>query len=360
MSTGIAKAPEKKAPQLCQEMILASRDRFAAALGKQMPVEKLAATVALIVARNPKLPECGIASIVLAAFTGATLGLSSDPVRGEFYIVPFKDKLGRMIATPMIGYKGKIKLGFRGGVQRVSASEVCEGDEFAEVRGLAPNLTHTVKHPRGNIIGAYAIVWLKDNPFPVFSYMTVEEIETIRQRAPSRNSPAWTDSYPEQCKKTAIHRVFKYIQLDLPEPVLSAMELDDSPDAASEMRQVFGTEVPAVVAELETESGAGDTGDAPPASAPPPPAVRTKAASKAPPPPPVAAEPAPAPGPLGGEVLPPLANGLDPQTVLAFIKQDGGSPMTATSLDQALPRYLATVTADPAAWQAKLEAYLAK
>lgn len=359
MSSNIAKAPEKKAPQLCQEMILASRDRFAAALGKQMPVEKLAATVALIVARNPKLPECGIASIVLAAFTGATLGLSSDPVRGEFYIVPFKDKdTGRLVATPVIGYKGKIKLGFRGGLQQVFACEVCENDDFKQVWGLNPSVIHDVtKYPRGKIIGAYAVAWMKDNPRPSFAYMTVDEIESIRQRAPSANSPAWRNHYGEQCKKTAIHRMFKMIQLDLPDAVLSAMALDDSPDAASEMKQVFGAELPAVVAELDapeiTEPSTEDSSATPPppaSSQPPPP--RPKPTAKAPPPP-VASAAMPAMTIIG-----PLTQGLSHDTILGFVRAEGGCPITATSLDQCHATYLASIQADPEAWKQRLNATL--
>ena len=117
MST-IAKR-ETPPSQQASAMILASRDRFAAALGKQMTVDQLAATVALTVARTPGLAECSTASVVLAAFTGATLGLSPDPIRGEFYLVPFKKA-----ATPIIGYKGLVKLARRGGLEDVVGASV--------------------------------------------------------------------------------------------------------------------------------------------------------------------------------------------------------------------------------------------
>lgn len=349
MSTGIAKR-ETPPSQQASAMILASRDRFAAALGKQMTVDQLAATVALTVARTPGLAECSTASVVLAAFTGATLGLSPDPIRGEFYLVPFKKA-----ATPIIGYKGLIKLARRGGLERIMASEVCAGDEFEEILGASPDLKHRKKEPRGEVIGYYAICWLKDNPYPTWSYLPAEEVDGIRRRAPSGNSPAWKDSPGEMGKKTAARRLLKMIQLDLPDQSMVAMEVEDTEAGADEMKRVFAADLPALEeAEPEPETA---TDAAPAATAPPPPPPPPRK-TKAPPPPPVAAEPAPLLS--GAAIIGPLTAGLTTETVLDFIKDwsPPGAPSTATSLDQVLQAHLEIVQRDPADWKAKLNAWL--
>lgn len=325
--------------QQASAMILASRDRFAAALGAKMTVEQLAATLALTVARTPGLAECSTASIVLAAFTGATLGLSPDPIRGEFYLVPFKKS-----ATPVIGYKGLIKLARRGGLERIMAHVVQAGDQFEETLGAAPDLKHSPSY-KGEWLGAYAICWLKDNPYPTWAYLRADEIESIRKRSPSGNSPAWKDSPGEMWKKTAIRRLLKLLNLDLPEPALAAMEAEDTESGAGDMKRVFASDLPALD-EPATEPVAED----PPAVAPPPTAPAAPAA-KAPP---------PAPLLNAREVLLPLADGLPVETVLAFVRTEAGCPVTASSIDQTRQDYLAKAHADPVAWRQRLDAYLSK
>jgi recombination protein RecT len=182
--------------------------------------------LAIAVCQKPELRSCSPDSILVGIWDCAKLGLELD-VRGSAHLVPFGGK-----ATLVIGYRGLIDLAKRSGeIGKMEARCVYEGDEFQE-----PEYTPALKFrhkpcitgKQGKMLGAYAVAFFRGaNIDPQLEYMSVEAIEAIRNKAASRNSPAWTDaaSYPQMCKKTVIRRLCNLLQLT-PE-VAEAIARDD-------------------------------------------------------------------------------------------------------------------------------------
>jgi recombination protein RecT len=360
MSTAIAK-PEKPFSQTIQELIVASGPRFAGAISKRVTADRLASIVCLSVATNEKLAACSSASLVQSALRSAQLGLSLDPVLGEAYLVPYKG-----VATFQPGYRGLLKLAYRGGLRKAYAYVVRQGEPFKVTLGLAPNIAHEPGYDMGaSVTHAYAVVYLPGGDVD-FEVMSWDEIEAIRQASPSGNSPAWMAPHtrPEMEKKTVLKRLLKRQNLQWESPEIEALVKGDDDDAT--MPRVFAAPMPQLAAapttEPETEPATSET-VAPVAPAAP-------AASAPPPPPPPPAPPAPRPKPKapapdapllsGSAILGPLTEGLDVAMVLDFVRDwsPPGAPATATSLDQVMQEHLLIVQRDPAGWRTKLNAWL--
>lgn len=112
-------------------------------LGDPDRAKRFVASVSSAVGANPALQECDAKSIVTAALLGESLNLSPSPQLGQYYMVPFenklkdadgktvyqrdadgnikKDKNGRWMAVTeskaqfVLGYKGYIQLALRSG-----------------------------------------------------------------------------------------------------------------------------------------------------------------------------------------------------------------------------------------------------
>lgn len=73
------------------------------------------------VSANPALQECEPATILSAAFLGEGLKLSPSPQLGQYYMVPYERKVGKVKvkqAQFQLGYKGYIQLAIRSGYYR--------------------------------------------------------------------------------------------------------------------------------------------------------------------------------------------------------------------------------------------------
>ncbi len=95
------------------------------------------------VSTNPALAECDHGTILAAAFLGAALKLSPSPQLGQYYFVPYKEKIKgtneyRMVAQFQLGYKGYIQLAIRSGqykklnVLAIKESELINYDPLNE------------------------------------------------------------------------------------------------------------------------------------------------------------------------------------------------------------------------------------
>lgn len=340
-TTGIAK-PAVPVSQQAQTMIYQMRDRFALALGKRVTVEKLGSMVALAVAGNRALEECSAGSIVQSAYRAAMLNLSPDPVLGEAYIVPYKQT-----ATLQIGYKGMIKLALRGGVRKIYAQVVREGEPFAATLGIHPDLTHTPGYGDGAPTHAYAVAWLASGEVD-FEVLAWAEVLASKARSKAGGNGPWVTDPLEMAKKTAIRRLCKRLNLEYESADAVALIASDDDDAGA-VRRVFASPLPELDALASEFAPDAEQETPPPTSAPPPP-PRAKAK-------------APAPEPLlsGSAILGPLTEGLEVSMVLDFVREwnPPGAPATATSLDQVLQEHLLIVQRDPTDWKAKLSAWLA-
>lgn len=78
---------------------------------------------------NPTLQECDNQSILSAALLGESLKLSPSPQLGNYYMVPFNDKVRGKIASFQIGYKGYIQLAIRSGqYKKLNVLSIKEGE----------------------------------------------------------------------------------------------------------------------------------------------------------------------------------------------------------------------------------------
>ena len=212
------------------------RDSIAASLPRHVTPERLIKTMLVAANRNAKLLQCTQASILETINRAAELGLDLSGTLGEAYPVPFtnsvKDAQGNWTKQTqcqlIIGYRGLEKLAWQSGeVGMIDAEVVHERDTFIFKKGFDPRLEWEPCRDgdRGDPIGAYALIITKLGG-RMARFMTVADIEKIRQGAQSKDSPAWKNHWGEMARKTALRRVLKDAPLST-EKLVRAMEVDD-------------------------------------------------------------------------------------------------------------------------------------
>lgn len=196
--------------------------RFAQALGRIMPVERLMRTVVVSAERTPALLECDRQSLFNAAMTFAVLGLEVDGVTGQGFLIPFNDrKGGRKVVQPVIGYLGYNTLAARAGMT-VTGRVVREGDglEFDEATGVVHHfrkLGGEAGPDKRRITGAWARAAAKDRP-PVLRVLSIDELLAVKAKSPRGQQPPWSDEeigFPAMCEKTAKRRLRRDMPLSV-------------------------------------------------------------------------------------------------------------------------------------------------
>lgn len=77
---------------------------------------------------NKELQTCSNSSILSAALLGESLNLSPSPQLGQYYLVPFNNKDGK-VAQFQLGYKGYIQLAIRSGqYKKINVLAIKEGE----------------------------------------------------------------------------------------------------------------------------------------------------------------------------------------------------------------------------------------
>lgn len=157
----------------------------------------------------PKLMQCSPASLMAAMMTVGQLGLEPDKATGHVYLIPY----GREVQV-VIGYRGLIELARRSGqIKSIMARIAYAGDEFEIRLGTDEGITHRpALKGRGDPIAVYAVATLNDGT-QVFDWMTVEEVEAVRERSRSGKSGPWTTDWGEMARKTVVRRLAKYLPL---------------------------------------------------------------------------------------------------------------------------------------------------
>ena len=158
---------------------------------------------------DPAILACSDASIWLALMHTAQLGLVPSGIGGA-YLVPY-GKTCQMV----ISYQGYIELALRGGVRKIEASVVYEGDDFEIRRGTDPYVRHVpdfdAVHDDGSLLGvrgAYAVAWLPGD-LQIAEPMRLDQITRIRDL--TRGGAVWKTHPVEMARKTAVRRLFKYL-----------------------------------------------------------------------------------------------------------------------------------------------------
>src|SRR5262245_37230370 len=186
--------------------------RFAQALGKTMPVERLIRTVMVSVERLPKLLECDRQSLFNSAMSAACLGLEVDGVTGQAYLIPFKGK-----AQLVIGYKGYNTMAARSGIT-ITGEVVREGDEFDYDLGEGW-IKHKPHGSKGRIVGAWAKAAAQGRP-AIVKVMTIDDLLDVKKRSPgaARTDSPWNDpaiGFPAMCEKTVKRRLARSLPLNV-------------------------------------------------------------------------------------------------------------------------------------------------
>lgn len=175
-------------------------------------------------------------SLMKALHEAATLKLVPTGVLGSAYIVPRSNRqTGRKEAYFQIGYRGLIELVMRSGhVSKCEARVVHEKDTFALFYGTNPRVDHTpfIDGDPGKVRGAYFVAFMRDGS-TVIEYMSVDQINAIRERSPAKNSGPWVTDYEEMCRKTVTRRGVKYLPMSI--EVQQAVGFDDAGETAGEV-----------------------------------------------------------------------------------------------------------------------------
>lgn len=214
-----------------------------------------------ISARNqtPKLAECDMSSFLSCCLRCASLGLEPSAVDGlgNAYILPYKDKSGKMLAQFQLGKNGMLELVKRSGlVSTIRTQCVYEGDDFdyyEDEGGLhfhyRPNLE--APHGEANLKLVYLSAHMKDGA-SVFLAMSKNEVDAIKARSKAQSFGPWKTDYEAMAEKTVIRRAFNRGLLPRSVEVARVVSQDETtPEIFDENGQrIFGYEEVADEAEV--------------------------------------------------------------------------------------------------------------
>jgi recombination protein RecT len=242
-----------------RQALAAQEATFRAALpttvARYLTPDRIAKVVLSALAKTPTLMQCTQPSILRAVMDAVSLGLEPAGPLGHAYLVPFKknkkDAQGNWTSTMeaqlIIGYRGFIALARRSGeIQSVNANVIYSRDRYrvnladgtiehepymppmptpeeAEAKGIDPiDLMH-----RGQPIAVYSIAQFTGGGRHV-DFMTIGDVERIRERSKSGNDGPWVTDYDEMARKTVVRRAAKYWPLST--ELASALEHESADD----------------------------------------------------------------------------------------------------------------------------------
>jgi recombination protein RecT len=196
-------------------------DSIRAVASQYITADRATKVALLACSRQPKLWQCTIPSFVQAVIKATELGLEFGGSTGQGYLVPYKNgylskQMGRDVYEVQFipGYRGFIELAYRSGnIRSIDVQLVYEKDEFDYGLGDKPFVRHKpfLGDNRGKLICAYSVIWLKDSPIPKIDFMTVQELEKIRNCSKSKDDGPWCTFPEEMQKKSILRRSFKWI-----------------------------------------------------------------------------------------------------------------------------------------------------
>lgn len=165
------------------------------------------------------------ASMFASILAGAEIGLVPSDLLGEFFLIPRNirqdDGQYKLSITPLIGYKGMVKILLRSGdIENIEAQVVYKGDKFNVSYGTSPKLEHKpkfdVERNADNITHVYAVAHYKSGKNQ-FQVMTRTEILAIRDKAKYTNDLYFNDkSNPNRWmeKKCVLVQLSKLLDKD--------------------------------------------------------------------------------------------------------------------------------------------------
>lgn len=181
--------------------------QFKAALPAHVDVKKFQRVAMTAIQQSPALLDADRRTLFGACMRAAQDGLLPDGREGA--IVTFK---GQAQWMPMVaGIMKKVRNS--GEISTWSVQVVKANDEFDFQLGDEEKIVHKpALTERGDTIGAYSIVTMKDGE-KSREWMSIEEINRIRQRSRSGNSGPWNTDFDEMAKKTVVRRHAKRLPM---------------------------------------------------------------------------------------------------------------------------------------------------
>lgn len=170
---------------------------------------------AYIILSDPKndiLSKCNKTSVAEALLKMVVYGVS--PIKKQCYFIPYGDKL-----ECSISYAGNIAIAKRyGGLKSIKGNAIFEGDEFEFAVDQATGRKKIISHKQtlesigsNKIIGAYAVVELKDGSVDV-EVMNINQIKQSWAQGGSKgNSPAHKNFPDQMAVKTVLNRACKLL-----------------------------------------------------------------------------------------------------------------------------------------------------
>ena len=228
-TTAVATQQDPRAA-FVQQIETKLRPEISKVLPPDIPVEKFERVVQTAVMHNPELLTADRGSLFTACIQAANDGLEPDGKDGALICYSNKDKKTNVWTkavrwTPMIRgiYK---KLRQNPDVAGAYADVVYETDEFSFERGDEERLFHRpniFSQNRGQPIGAYAVVTLKDGT-KEREVMSLADIQQVQECSKSQSGP-WKEWWGQMAKKSVMHRLAK--RLPLNEATRLTLDRDD-------------------------------------------------------------------------------------------------------------------------------------
>jgi recombination protein RecT len=182
------------------------QEQFSKALPRHLTVERFTRVAITALTRTPKLQECTPESFMKCLLDLSAMGLEPDGRRA--HLIPYGKE-----CTLVLDYKGLVELARRSGdVATIHADVICENDAFEHNMGKIKQHTFELDQPRGEMIGAYAQVTLKDGSIQAV-VLTRDEVDAVKNRSKAGKSGPWVTDYNEMAKKTAFRRLSKWLTL---------------------------------------------------------------------------------------------------------------------------------------------------
>jgi recombination protein RecT len=209
-------------------------------LPEHISVEKFQRIAMTAIINNPDIQNCTVNTVMSSLIKCATDGLQPDGK--EAAIVAYGNKAQYM---PM-AYGVIKRIRNSGEVSDVSAHVVYEKDKFSYIvengRPIMRHEPNFMEADRGKLVFAYAVAVMKDNEVHVEAVSKME-IEKARNAGKAANGPAWKNWYDEMAKKTAVHRLNKYVptSADLSKMIIRATR---DPEEVEEQEQITSRTAP--------------------------------------------------------------------------------------------------------------------
>lgn len=205
-----------------------NKAQLAAALPKHIRPDRLIRIVMTELKNTPELLKCSVPSLLGAIMRAAQYGLEIGGPLADAWLIPYKGQVQLQIST-----RGLLRLARQSGdVKHAWAYVVREGDFFEWGLGDAPFIKHTPALDDSKpMTHAYAVIKLANGEQHI-EIMTAKAINGIRERSPSKNSPAWLSYEDQMWQKVVCKRALRKVPTSS-EDLRTAIALDDMADTGA-------------------------------------------------------------------------------------------------------------------------------